>query len=54
MRISLDIAPQRLIVSRIAPRAAAPGVMWLPLSEALGAAVPAPIKRILAVISAEK
>jgi len=48
----LDIAPQRLIVSRIAPRAAAPGVMWLPLSEALGAAVPAPIKRILATLSA--
>ena len=50
----LDISPQRLIVSRIAPRAAAPGVMWLPLSEALGAAVPAPIKRILATLSAEK
>ncbi len=44
----LDIEPQRLGVARVAPRAAAPGVMWLPLAEALGAAIPAPVRRILA------
>jgi A/G-specific adenine glycosylase len=50
----LDIAPQRLLVSRIATMAATPGVVWLPLQDALGAALPAPVKRILAAISAEK
>ena len=50
----LDIVPQKLVVSRVAPRAAAPGVRWLPLDEALGAAIPAPVKRILAIIAAEK
>ena len=50
----LDIVPLRLVVTRVAPRAAAPGVMWLPLEEALGAAIPAPVKRILAGISVEK
>jgi A/G-specific adenine glycosylase len=49
----LDIVPQKLIVIRVAPRAAAPGVMWLPLDDALGAAIPAPVKRILADVSAE-
>ena len=49
----LDIAPQRLTVSHVAPRAAAPGVMWLPLDEALGAAIPAPVRRILAALAAE-
>jgi A/G-specific adenine glycosylase len=44
----LDIEPQRLGVARVAPRAAAPGVMWLPLEDALGAAIPAPVRRILA------
>ena len=50
----LDIEPQRLGVARVAPRAAAPGVMWLPLEEALGAAIPAPVRRILAALAAEK
>jgi A/G-specific adenine glycosylase len=49
----LDIAPHRLIVSHVAPHAAAPGVMWLSLDEALGAAIPAPVKRILAALVAE-
>ena len=49
----LDIAPQKLRVSRVAPRAAAPGVMWLPVADALGAAIPAPVRRILAAIAAE-
>jgi A/G-specific adenine glycosylase len=50
----LDIEPRRLGVARVAPRAAAPGVMWLPLEEALGAAIPAPVRRILAALAAEK
>ena len=44
----LDIEPRRIGVTRVAPRAAAPGVMWLPLEEALGAAIPASVRRILA------
>ncbi|MDB5812695.1 MAG: Adenine glycosylase [Betaproteobacteria bacterium] len=43
----LDIAPQRLGVSRIALRAAAPGLSWLTLEDALDAAIPTPVKRIL-------
>ena len=50
----LDIEPRRLGVTRVAPRAAAPGVIWLPLEEALGAAIPAPVRRILAALAAEK
>lgn len=53
----LDIEPHRLgvaRVARVAPRAAAPGAMWLPLEDALGAALPAPVKRILAALAAEK
>ena len=46
----LDIEPWRIGVARVAPRAAAPGVMWLPLEEALGAAIPAPVRSILAAL----
>jgi A/G-specific adenine glycosylase len=49
----LDIVPQRLTVRRVTPRAAAPGVMWLSLDAALGAALPAPVRRILAAIAAQ-
>jgi A/G-specific adenine glycosylase len=48
----LAIAPQRLTVVRVTPRAAAPGASWLPLDEALGAAIPAPVKRILKTVMA--
>ena len=48
----LDIEPRRLGVARVAPRAAAPGVIWLPLEDALGAAIPAPVRRILAALAA--
>jgi A/G-specific adenine glycosylase len=44
----LDIRPLRLRVSALAPQATEPGVMWLPLEEARGAAIPAPVRRILA------
>ena len=46
----LDIVPQRMVVSRVMSRAAAPGTMWLPVDEALGAAIPAPVKRILTTV----
>jgi A/G-specific adenine glycosylase len=49
----LEIVPQRLIVSRVTPRAAAPGTMWLALDEALDAAIPAPVKRILTSVAEE-
>ena len=47
----LDIVPHRLGIARVAPRAAAPGAMWLPLEDALGAAIPAPVRRILAALA---
>ena len=50
----LDIAPQRLVVARIASRAAQPGHIWLSLDDVSFAAIPAPVKRILASIAAEK
>jgi A/G-specific adenine glycosylase len=50
----LDIEPRRLRVARVAPHAAAPGVIWLPLEEALSAAIPAPVRRILAALAVEK
>ena len=46
----LDIRPLRLRVSALAPHAAESGVMWLPLEEARGAAIPAPVRRILALL----
>lgn len=44
----LTIEPQRLSVARVAPRAAEPGHIWLTVEEAQAAAVPAPVRRILA------
>jgi len=46
----LDIRPLRLRVSALVPEAAEPGVMWLSLEEARGAAIPAPVRRILAAL----
>jgi A/G-specific adenine glycosylase len=45
---SLDIRPLHLKVSALAPQAAEPGVTWLPLEEARGAAIPTPVRKILA------
>jgi A/G-specific adenine glycosylase len=50
----LDIAPQRLMVRQVALRAAAPGVAWLSLEDALGAAIPAPVKRILMTVATDE
>ena len=44
----LDIFPLRLTVGKVAHRAAEPGLVWMPLEEARHAAIPAPVKRILA------
>ncbi len=49
---TLDIHPLRLRVSALAPNATEPGVMWLPLEEARGAAIPAPVRRILTLLKA--
>ncbi len=46
----LDIEPLRVAAKKVAARAAAPGVLWLPLAEATGAALPAPVRRILAAL----
>ncbi len=43
----LDIEPARCAVTRFVPSAAEPGTVWLPVEEALGAAIPAPVRRIL-------
>jgi A/G-specific adenine glycosylase len=46
----LDIRPLRLRVSALVPDAHEPGAVWLPLHEARGAAIPAPVRRILAAL----
>jgi A/G-specific adenine glycosylase len=44
---ALTIQPTVLQVERLEPRAQAPGFIWIGLDEALGAAVPAPVRNIL-------
>lgn len=46
----LDIQPLRLRVSALVPHAGEQSVVWLPLEEARGAAIPAPVRRILAAL----
>ena len=43
----LQITPVVGTVRRVSPRAAQPGVVWLPIDEALGAALPAPVRKLL-------
>ena len=43
----LDIEPRRAGVTQRAARAAEPGALWLSVDEALAAAIPAPVRRIL-------
>lgn len=45
---TLEIAPMLVDVDRPVPGAAEPGSMWLPLESAPTAALPAPVKRLLA------
>jgi len=47
---SLDIRPLRVKVSALVPQAAEPGHAWLSLEEARGAAIPVPVKKILAAL----
>ncbi len=44
---ALHITPLVADVRRVTPRAAQPGVVWLPVAEALGAAVPVPVRKLL-------
>jgi A/G-specific adenine glycosylase len=47
---SLGIRPLRLRTSALVPQATEPGVAWLPFEEARGAAIPAPVRKILALL----
>jgi A/G-specific adenine glycosylase len=49
----LDIEPLQLRVGALDPRAGEPGLVWLPLEDARNAAIPAPVKRILAQLQEE-
>jgi A/G-specific adenine glycosylase len=44
---TLEIRPLLATVRHLRPRAAQPGVLWLPIEEALGAAVPVPVRKLL-------
>jgi len=44
---ALTLHPQRVAVGRWPPRAEAPGLVWLARDDALGAALPAPIKKLV-------
>jgi A/G-specific adenine glycosylase len=46
----LDIEPARCVVTRLVPAVAEPGTLWLPIADALGAAIPAPVRRILSTL----
>jgi A/G-specific adenine glycosylase len=46
----LSITPQRLHVTALAPRAGEPGHTWLALADARSAAIPTPVRRILAAL----
>ncbi len=48
----LAIEPVRVMVKKPDLHAASPGVMWLSLDDAQGAALPAPVRRILAAVEA--
>jgi A/G-specific adenine glycosylase len=47
---SLTIHPQRVAVRRWPLRAEAPGLLWLTRDDALAAALPAPIRKLLAAL----
>jgi A/G-specific adenine glycosylase len=44
---TLQITPVVATVRRLHARAAQPGVVWLPIRDALGAALPAPVRKLL-------
>jgi A/G-specific adenine glycosylase len=47
---NLEITPLVVTVRRLHSRAAQPGVVWLPLAEAVGAAVPVPVRKLLTAL----
>ena len=47
---TLHIRPRRYRVTKLIPRAESPSHIWLPVKEALGAAIPAPVRRILQLL----
>ncbi len=49
---TLEITPLLASVRRLRPRAAQPGVLWLPVEDALGAAVPVPVRKLLTALGA--
>ena len=48
---NLEITPLVANVRRAVARAAEPGALWLPISDALGAALPVPVRKLLCAIS---
>jgi A/G-specific adenine glycosylase len=48
---TLDIEPIVARVRRVTARAAQPGVVWLPVEEAIGAAVPVPVRKLLRALA---
>jgi A/G-specific adenine glycosylase len=51
--LTLEITPLLATVRRLRPRAAqAVGVVWLPIEEAPGAAVPVPVRKLLTALRA--
>jgi len=48
---TLEITPLVANVGRVAPRAAAPGVIWLSIGDALGAALPVPVRKLLRALA---
>ena len=51
---NLRIQPFRCTVRKILPRAEAPGRIWLDVDDAIRAAVPAPVKKVLLELSGRK
>ncbi len=51
---ALTLHPQRLQVRRWPQGVAAPGTLWIAPAEALGAALPAPIKTLMRALAAER
>jgi A/G-specific adenine glycosylase len=49
---TVDIRPLHVTVSALVPHAAEPGHVWLPLKEAQRAAIPVPVRKILAQLEA--
>jgi A/G-specific adenine glycosylase len=47
---TLDITPIVCFLESASPRVAEPGQLWLPVEDALGAAVPAPVRKLLSAV----